>query len=283
MKPSLPSHLTATEMKTPSLTRIPYVVLIAAALLAATLPASARITRSRSSGTTGTRLPDGTLSLLTPVYSLVFGSGFEFQRDKDQTEYGFPILIEYSLSERLKLTVEPRFGRIVGRRPDVRSVSGFGDLETTLDYEFLSERRYRPALSLEGTIRWPTAADPDLGDPGRDYTLGLIASKDFVFVNIDLNALYTFIGDRELDDTVEVTLASEWRVNHYLGVIAEVASVRRMGSFRDRSVGDRNETEALVGLAWQVSKHLKFEQGIVFKEHGVWEAIFAWEWSFDGE
>lgn len=270
-------------MKLPQRTRFLYVVLFAAGLLAATLPASARITRSRSSGTTRTRLPDGTLSLLTPVYSLVFGSGFEFQRDEDQTEYGLPILIEYSFSERLKLNVEPRFGCIVDRTPGVRSVSGFGDLGTTVDYEFLSERRYRPALSLEGTIRWPTAADPDLGDPGRDYTLGLIASKDLVFVNIDLNALYTFTGDYEQDGTVEVTLASEWRVNRYLGVIGEVASVRRMGSLRDRSVGDRNETEALVGLAWQVSKNLKFEQGIAFKEHGVWEAVFAWEWSFDGE
>ena len=258
-------------------------LLLLVAALGCFLPhASARITRSRSSAST-TLAPGGKPSLLTPFYSLVIGSGFEYQQDKEQTEYGFPILIEYNFSEKIKLTIEPKFAKIVGRIPEVRSVGGFGDLETTLDYEFLRERRYRPAISLEGTIRWPTADDPDLGDPGRDYTLGLVASKDLVFVSIDLNVLYTFTGNREQDDTVEVSLATEWRVNRYVGVIAEVANVRRMGGVRGIDAGERSETEATVGLSWQVSKYLKFEQGVIFKEHGNWEAVFAWEWDFGGE
>lgn len=260
-----------------------FFTLIFVGFLTSVLPASARITRSRSSASSGLTVPGGKPSLLTPFYSLVFGSGIEYQRDREQTEYGFPILIEYNFSERLKLTLEPKFARILGRTPDVRSVSGFADLETTVEYEFLRERRYRPALSILGRIKWPTAEDPDLGDPGRDYTLGLIASKDLVFVNIDLNALYTFTGDREKNDNVEISLATEWKLNTYLGLIAEVANVSQMGSFRDRSLGDRHETEATVGLAWRVSKFLKLEQGIVFKEHGVWEAVFAWEWSLGGD
>ena len=258
------------------------VIVLTAGLVLAALPASARITRSRSSAST-TAAPGGKPSLLTPFYSLVIGSGFEYQSDKEQTEYGFPILIEYNFSERIKLTIEPKFAKIVGKNPATRSVSGFGDLETTVGYEFLSERRYRPALSLEGTIRWPTAEDPDLGEPGRDYTFGLIASKDLVLVSIDLNVTYTFTGAREQDDTVEVSLATEWRVNHYVGLIAEVAHVRRMGSVGGPGSGERGETEATVGFSWQVSKYLKCEQGVVFKEHGTWEAVFAWEWDFGGE
>ena len=210
-------------------------------------------------------------------------AALNIKKNQEQTEYGFPILIEYNFSDRIKLTIEPKFSKIVGRNPDVRSVSGFGDLDTTLDYEFLRERRYRPALSLEGGIRWPTAEDPDLGDRGRDYTLGLIASKDFIFMDVDLNVLYTFTGDRDQDDTVEISLASEWHVTHDVSVIAEVANVRRMGSVRGFEAGEKNETEAAVGLSWQVSKYLKLEQGVVFKEHNVWEAIFAWEWSFGGD
>ena len=270
-------------MKSKGHLHIRWTVLLAAALILLTLPASARITRSRSTASSTTAAPGGKPSLLTPFYSLVIGGGFEYQRDKDQTEYGFPILIEYNFSERLKLSIEPKFSRIVGRHADVRSVSGFADLETTVDYEFLRERRYRPALSVEGTIRWPTAEDPDLGDPGRDYTLGVVASKDLVIVDIDLNALYTFIGDHNREDTVEVSLAAEWHVTHYVGLIAEVAHVRRMGSLRGPGVGDRSETEATVGLSWQVSKYLKLEQGVVFKEHGVREVVIAWEWNFGGE
>ena len=257
--------------------------LVVAALLLAALPASARITRSRSTASSTAGAPGGKPSLLTPFYSLVIGSGFEYQRDREQIEYGFPILIEYNFSERIKLSIEPKFSSIVGRTPDVRSVGGFGDIETTLDYEFLRERRYRPALSIEGQIRWPTAEDPDLGDPGRDYTLGLIASKDFVFMEVDLNVLYTFLGDHEQEDTVEVSLAAEWHVTRYLGLIAELSSVTRTGSLTGPDHRERNESEATVGFSWRASKYLKFEQGIVFKEHGIWEAVFAWEWSIGGD
>ena len=152
-----------------------------------------------------------------------------------------------------------------------------------MDFEFLRERRYRPALSVEGGIRWPTAADSDLGEPGRDYTFGLIASKDLVFINIDLNVLYTFIGDHEREDEFEVSLATGWRVNRYVELITEVANVTRVGNFRYAGNESRNETEALVGLAWQINDYLKFEQGIIFKERGIWQAVFAWEWSIGGD
>ena len=256
------------------------VALCAVGLVAAALPAAARITRSRPSPSAAPGTPEGVSRLLAPLYSLVVGSGFEYETDDEQTEYGFPILLEYNFSEQLKLTLEPQFTSIVGKKADVRSVSGLGDLETTLDYEFLRERRYRPSLSLEGGIRWPTAADPDLGEPGRDYTLGVIASKDLVFVEVDLNVLYTFAEDRARENEVEVALAAGWRVNRYVEIITEVANVTRVGHL---SGGSQNETEATIGVGWQVSQFLKFEQGIVFKERGVWQAVFAWEWSFGGD
>ncbi len=261
--------------------RFPLLFLIT--VLIGPVSAPARITKSRPSASSAIKAPGATPSIWTPFYSLVIGSGFEYQRDQDQTEYGFPILIEYNFSEQLKLTIEPKFTRIVGRDAGSRSVSGFGDLETTVDYEFLRERRYRPALSLEGAIRWPTAEDSDLGEPGRDYTFGLVASKDLVLVDIDLNVLYTFIGDHEQEDTVDISLAAEWHVNGYVGVIAEVANVTRLGTLGSGSTGGRHETEATIGLSWQANKFFKFEQGVVFKEGGIWEAVFAWEWNFGGD
>jgi len=257
-------------------------LLIVAGLLATALPAAARITRTRPSASS-TAYSTPAPSIWAPLSAFVLGAGVDYRSDGEQTEYGFPILLEYNLTEKLKLTLEPEYASIVSQSQDVRSVSGFADLETAVTYEFLRERRYRPALSVEGRIKWPTAEDPDLGDPGRDYTLGLIASKDLVFVELDLNVLYTFIGDREQEDTVELSLAAAWPVNRYVDVIAEVASVTRIGDLRGEESGGRSETEATVGLAWNVSKNLKLEQGIVFKEHGVWEAVFAWEWSFGGD
>ena len=256
--------------------------LIAAALLATAAPASARITRSRSSAST--TAPSAVApSFWAPLASIVFGLGIEYQTDSEQTEFAIPFLLEYNVTERLKLILEPEYASIDSKSPDEPSLDGFGDLEAALDYEFLSERRYRPALSLEGRIKWPTASDPDLGEPGTDYTLGLIASKDFVFVELDLNVLYTFTGDREQGDAVEVSLASEWHVNRYVDVIAEVASVTRTGVFRNAGSGGRDDLEATLGLGWRISKNLRFEQGVVFSEGGGWAAVVAWEWNFGGD
>jgi hypothetical protein len=207
----------------------------------------------------------------------------EYEKAGDQVEYGFPILIEYNFTERLKIAIEPKWTRLRDRTPGGRTISGWGDLDTTLDYEFLSERRYRPALSLEGQVRWPTAQDPELGDRGRDYTLGLIASKDLVLVELDANVLYTFIGDREREDQLEVSLAATWHVNGYLDLLGEVVHLTRTGGRGEAASEDRDETECTVGLAWIVNKFLKLEQGVVFKEHGEWEIVFAWEWSFGGD
>jgi hypothetical protein len=214
---------------------------------------------------------------------LVLSTGFEYQSDREETQYEFPIQLEYNLTEKLKLVLEPTYVSIHSKSADSPSVNGFGDLEAAVDYEFLSERRYRPALAVEGRIKWPTAEDPDLGEPGNDYTFGIIASKDLVYLDVDLNVFYTFIGDREKEDEVEVSLATEWHVNRYVDLITEVSNVMRTRNPRDESSGSRNEIEATLGLGWQVNKNLRFEQGVVLKEHKEWELVFSCEWNFGGD
>lgn len=265
---------------TTSFSKIARGMLICIGTIAISPPVSARITRSHSSPLSDLGVPLDTPWYKAPLYSLVLGGGFEYQTDNEQTEYGFPILIEYNFTEQFKVTLEPVYTDIVGKVPDVQSVSGFGDLDTSIEYEFLSERRYRPALSFESGIRWPTAENPDLGDPGHDYSLGLIASKDLVFMDMDLNVRYTFIGASHKADTVEVSFATSWKINHELAFIAELANVCHVGKIIDEQ---RNESEATLGLSWQVNHNLKLEQGIVFKEAGKWEAVFAWEWSIGGD
>ena len=224
--------------------------------------------------------------------AVVIGSGVEIESDSEQTQYDFPMLIEYHFSEFLQLTVEPDIVHIESKAPDVRTVSGLGDLETTLEYEFLHERRYRPALAAGGAIKFPTSTDPDLGSPKFDYTLGLIASKDLVFADLDLNLAYTFIGDCNVQDVIELSVAAEWPVTYFLDVLTEVTTTFGTGAVRGRSGtltglgGSGNagsETEGLLGFAVHVNKFLKLEQGIVRKSDQSWQFVFAWEYAFGGD
>jgi len=101
---------------------------------------------------------------------------------------------------------------------------GMGDLETFLEGEFLAERRYRPALTVEAGIKWPTADAPDIGSGEFDYSLGLIASKEFVGWDMDIGATYTWAGqpaDEVLDNVLELSVAAEWHVSKVLDVIGE--------------------------------------------------------------
>ena len=214
---------------------------------------------------------------------MVVGGGFEYQSDSEQTEYGFPFLIEYNFTELAKLNIEPKYSHISDKTGDGRSVSGFGDLETMLSYEFVRERRYRPAVSVEGGIRWPTASNSALGEDGHDYSIGLLVSKEIVFVNLDFNVIYNFIGEPGERDTVELSLATGWRLNHYVELIAEVNTAHPVGHVSASGSQGSSEIEGLIGISWQVSRRLKLEQGVVFKEHGVQEFVFAWEWSFGGD
>ncbi len=249
----------------------------AVVLAIAGCPAFARIIRTRSSGAAvrAPELPPG--GLWQPFYSLVVGGGFEFAKQDGEREFGFPLLVEYDFSETFKLNIEPKYVRLSRHSDDGGSLSGWGDLELTLDYEFLSERRYRPALSIESRVKFPTAAHEDLGEPGRDYTLGLVASKDLVYLDLDLNVLHTF-GGADRPDEVEASAAIAWHLNPRVDVIGEVTTVAPV-----LNVGDaRRETEATLGLAWFAGKHLTLEGGVVFKEGGEAEAVLAWEWSFGG-
>ena len=242
-------------------------ILIVAGLLAFARPVSARLLSTKPS-------PSETWS---PLLSLTVGGGFEFETDRELSEYDFPLLVEYNFTERLRASLEPNFVYIQSKSTNVASGGGLGDLETSMQWEFLRERRYRPALTLEGIIKWPTATSSEFGDPGRDYSLGVIASKDFVYVDVDLGLRYTSIGDPETDDNFELTVAGEWPLNHRLSVLMESATTFETGR------SGRTETEGTAGLAWRVNSHLTLEGGGTLHSDGTWQVIFAWEWNFAGE
>jgi len=233
-------------------------------------PAAARITRSKPSPSA--RWNEG--------LPLVIGGGFEFESNKEQAQYDFPLLVEYNFIEQLSVRVEPNVSKIESRSEDVLSVSGLGDLETTMQWEFVSERRYRPAVTLEGQIKWPTATDPDLGTPKNDYGMGLLFSKDLAVLDLDLELLYTFVGDGHEQDMMEIALASEIPVvNHLLSVIAEV--VHTISSGASQPVA--HQTDGTLGFGWQVNRYLKLEVGYRLADNLNGQALTAWEWNFEGD
>ncbi len=252
-----------------------YGLWIVIATLVGTPSAFARIRKTRPS-----------VSSYWSTLPLTVGSGFEFETDAEETDYDFPVLAEYNLLENLKFIVEPNFAIVNSKTPDIKSASGFGELETSVEYEFIPERRYRPALSTEATVKWPTASDTTLGSGKYDYTIGLIFSKDLVVVDLDFNVLYTFVGGS--GDTIEISLGAEKDLNHFLVLETEgVGTIGSGGIQGTPGLGSpgSGETgfEALVGFAEHINRYLKFEEGGIIRHDLSWQIVFAWEWNFSGE
>ena len=255
--------------------------LVLASLLALSTPAAAKILKTKRPGE-------------YKELALTLGSGFEYETDGEESEYGFPFLVEYGLTKMLKVSVEPSY--VLVRKKKGGSISGPGDLETTLTCEFPTERRNRPGLALEGTVKWPTARRGDLGTGKSDYSLGGIVSKEFVRFDLDLNAVYTFVGSppgAKLQNTFETSLAGEWRLSPVFDLEAEaVTAAGAGGRIRAHSgtlagfgnIGGpeqgQRESEFTLGLADHLSERLKLEGGMILKSGGSWQTVVAWEYDF---
>jgi hypothetical protein len=258
-------------------------ILVTAVMAATAVPAGAKILKTNRPG----QYRELTLTL---------GSGFEYETDGEESEYGFPFLAEYGLTKMLKLSVEPSY--ILVRKKNGSRIRGPGDLETTITCEFPTERRYRPGLALEGLVKWPTARRGDLGTGETDYGIGAVVSKEFVQFDLDLNAGYTFIGSPPgvpLKNTLEFSLAMEWHLTPTLDIEAEAVTASgaggrlhgkpgRLGGFGNIGGPEQgqSESEATLGLAERLSERFKLEEGMILKSDGSWQTVVGWEFDFGG-
>ena len=121
------------------------------------------------------------------------GGGLEYQTSKEGKETALPLALEYGLSKRFTLLVEPvAFTNIHPKTG--RHVTGFGDLEMTLFYQLMKETKSFPAISLSAEIKLPTAKDTLIGTGKTDFTPFLIASKTTGKFFTSINFSYTFLG-----------------------------------------------------------------------------------------
>jgi hypothetical protein len=119
--------------------------------------------------------------------------GFEHQRSGDGTESAVPLAVEYGVSSRLELLVEPVvYNRIHDK--GARSQTGIGDVEATATSLLLREKRGLPSVALAGEVKIPTAKNTRIGSGETDYSLYLIGGKRLGRWDTQVNVGYTLVG-----------------------------------------------------------------------------------------
>ncbi len=121
------------------------------------------------------------------------GTGLEFQTSQEGTETALPLAIEYGLSKKFTLLIEPvGFTKILPKQGP--HAQGIGDLEITLFYQICSEEKVLPSISISGEIKIPTAKNTLIGTGKTDYTPFLIMSKTTGKFFTSVNLSYTILG-----------------------------------------------------------------------------------------
>src|SRR6267378_4382904 len=161
---------------------------------------------------------------LLPARWWKVGNAFELQKSSEGTEAAMPIAIEYGLTNRLELLVEPVPYAAI--RPNVGPHAvGVGDVEATLTAMVRHETQSTPALALAAEVKFPTAHDSLIGSGEPDYTGYLIASKRFGRWDTHVNVAYTVVGSPpgiRLDNLVSFAIAGVYRPNPRLQLFGEV-------------------------------------------------------------
>lgn len=210
---------------------------------------------------------------------LVIAVGLEYETDQDQSQIDAPLALQYSFSETFQASIETSATQIRTKGEQSGTVTGLDDIETNLEYEFLRERRYRPSLAAFGGIKWSTSTQPDIGTPGTEYAAGLVATKEFDYFELDLNAIYTFSGDPELQDILEIPVAIDVQLNHYFSIALEIAPTLDMGGGGEGSA----QTEYTLGCLWRASEFSTIEGGVTVRDDSSWQILLGWEFSLAGE
>ena len=160
---------------------------------------------------------------LVEKHEIEIGPSFEYVNSPDGKEASMQITVNYGLSNRIELDIEPAIYKSV-TTVEEPNAHGFGDVNVALAYLVLHEQKNVPAIALEGSIKIPTAKNPLLGTQKFDYNLLFIASKKFGKLDMHINLGYTFIGEpteMQLRNIIGASLAGQFEISEKVELAAE--------------------------------------------------------------
>ena len=200
---------------------------------------------------------------------------FEYQTSSQGQEFAIPLVLEYGITDRLEITVEPV--AFVSIQPKgAASASGFGDTEAALTYRVFDETPSWPAVAIAGEIKFPTTSDKLIGTGKTDYRGFIIASKRFGNFDVHANLGYTFVGSppgTSLGDIVDFAAAVEYQVDSQLTLVAEVIGNTSAGGTESGPVVTQeaagNELVGLVGARYQASERLALSLGVTYDNNNA--------------
>ncbi len=226
------------------------------------------------------------------------GTGLEFQTSKEGTETALPLAIEYGLSKKFTLLVEPVGFASIHPTTGARA-KGIGDLELTLFYQLVSEFRFLPSISVSAEVKIPTAKNSLIGTGKADYTPYLIMSKTNGRFFTSLNLSYTFLGKpagTDAGNLFNYALGTIYTLSPKSIVYGEVYGNTSALGGADApegtvtTTGDLKTTElsggenvAAIGYGYHLHNNLLISFGVSYDNNNAFLFRPGIEWKFGGK
>ena len=227
------------------------------------------------------------------------GTGLELQTSKEGTETALPLAIEYGLSKKFTLLVEPVAYTSINPKTGSHA-RGIGDLEVTLFYQIVSEKKILPSISISGEVKIPIANNKLIGTGKTDYTPFLIMSKTTGKFYTSMNLSYTFLGKpigSVATDLFNYALGTIFTVKKKSILFAEVygntsavgGSETPEGVIIQMNPNTNNvelsggETVAAIGYGYYLRKDLLLSLGVSYDNNNAILFRPGIEWKFGGK
>ncbi len=228
----------------------------------------------------------------------VMGTGLEFQTSREGTETALPLALEYGLSKKFTLLVEPVVFTSIAPKIGPHA-NGIGDLEMTLFYQIVSEKKVLPSISVSGEIKIPTASKSLIGTGKTDYTPFLIMSKTTGKFYTSTNLSYTFLGKpagSAATNLFNYALGTIFTVQTKSILFAEIYGNTSAFGGGETPEGvipinpnttnvelSGGETVAALGYGYYLRKDLLFSLGVSYDNNNAILFRPGFEWQFGGK
>ncbi len=224
----------------------------------------------------GTPMETETATTL-PRNTFEVSGALEYQTSSEGKEMAVPLAFEYGVLDNLEIMLEPTVYTSIMPNSGTES-KGLGDVEITLNYNFLKDHGGVPALSVAGEVKIPTADDLNIGTTATDYAGYLAASKTLGTFTLHGNLSYTIVGAPKgttLNNLYAVSAAVEQSLSPHWHWLAEVLANNTFAAdtggpenplFPEASGGELTGT---LGLRYLINPKLALSVGVTYDNNNA--------------
>jgi hypothetical protein len=150
-------------------------------------------------------------------------AGFDFARQDNHDKEYFPSLtLTYGLFERMDIGIGSAYLFI--DPAEGKKVNGFSDTPLKVKYRFLDQKDWRPSFAVQGLLIIPTAnKSKGLGSGKVDFNMNTLftwklSKKWQLYTNLG----YTFIGENQVNDVFNFSIAGQFVLSEKWALVGEV-------------------------------------------------------------